>query len=76
MTLGELIDKLGGKLAQGNPSTVLAGVANSNSAQPTDLVFAEDPISATEALASPAGSPRPQALPTPSTPTPPTPPSP
>ncbi len=56
MTLDELIKQLGGKLAQGNPSTVLAGVANSNSAQPTDLVFAEDPISATEALASPAGA--------------------
>ncbi len=56
MTLGELIEQLGGTLAQGSTATVLAGVANSNSATATDLVFAEDPASAAIALASPAGA--------------------
>ena len=48
MKLAELIEKLGGTLAQGTASTELIGVANSNSATPTDLVFAEDPASAAQ----------------------------
>jgi UDP-3-O-[3-hydroxymyristoyl] glucosamine N-acyltransferase len=56
MTLGELIEKLGGKLVQGSASTVLVGVESSATATSSHLVFAEDATSATEALASPAGA--------------------
>jgi UDP-3-O-[3-hydroxymyristoyl] glucosamine N-acyltransferase len=56
MTLGELIEQLGGKLAQGSASTELTGVANSNSAIANHLVFAEDTASATQALTSSAGA--------------------
>ncbi len=56
MTLGELVENLGGKLAQGKPETILAGVAATASAKPLDLVFAEDPVSAAKALAGTAGA--------------------
>jgi UDP-3-O-[3-hydroxymyristoyl] glucosamine N-acyltransferase len=56
MTLGELVETLGGKLVQGNPEIVVAGVQNSGAADSLDLVFAEDPASATAALAGDAAA--------------------
>jgi UDP-3-O-[3-hydroxymyristoyl] glucosamine N-acyltransferase len=56
MTLGELVAQLGGKLVQGNPALVLAGVQSSSEAKERDLVFAEDGPSATKALAGTAGA--------------------
>jgi UDP-3-O-[3-hydroxymyristoyl] glucosamine N-acyltransferase len=55
MTLGELVEKLGGKLVQGSPEIALAGVETSASATGQDLVFAEDAASTAEALAGGAG---------------------
>ena len=55
MKLGELIEILGGKLAQGSPEFVVEGVNSSALASATDLVFAEDAASAAKALASNAG---------------------
>jgi UDP-3-O-[3-hydroxymyristoyl] glucosamine N-acyltransferase len=55
MTLDELIEALGGKLVQGNPEFVIAGVNSSALATPTELVFAEDAASVAKALASNAG---------------------
>jgi UDP-3-O-[3-hydroxymyristoyl] glucosamine N-acyltransferase len=55
MTLGELIKILGGKLVQGSPEIVLAGVNSSELAGPGHLVFAEDAASVAEALAGKAG---------------------
>ncbi|MGA2672114.1 MAG: UDP-3-O-(3-hydroxymyristoyl)glucosamine N-acyltransferase [Terracidiphilus sp.] len=52
MTLGELVEQLGGELAQGSPEIQLAGVENSESAGLLDLVFAEDAVAAAKALAS------------------------
>jgi UDP-3-O-[3-hydroxymyristoyl] glucosamine N-acyltransferase len=54
MTLGELVEQLGGKLVQGSPEIVLAGVENSGAAKGQDLVFAEDAASAAKALAGAA----------------------
>jgi UDP-3-O-[3-hydroxymyristoyl] glucosamine N-acyltransferase len=51
MTLGELVEILGGKLVQGSPEIEVAGVDASSSAGSLDLVFAEDAASAAEALA-------------------------
>jgi len=56
MTLSELIEVLGGKLAQGNPETALTGVESSPTATAQHLVFAEDATSAAKALASSAGA--------------------
>lgn len=56
MTLGELVEKLGGKLAQGSPEIVLAGVESSGAATGQHLVFAEDATSAAKALAGAAGA--------------------
>jgi UDP-3-O-[3-hydroxymyristoyl] glucosamine N-acyltransferase len=56
MTLGELVEVLGGKLVQGSPEIVLAGVASSISADGLDLVFAEDAASAEAALGSNAAA--------------------
>jgi UDP-3-O-[3-hydroxymyristoyl] glucosamine N-acyltransferase len=56
MTLGELIEKLGGKLVQGSPAIVLTGVENVDTATGQHLVFAEDVASAATALISPAGA--------------------
>ncbi len=46
MILGELIEKLGGKLVQGRPEIVVAGVDDPETANGLDLVFAEDSTSA------------------------------
>jgi UDP-3-O-[3-hydroxymyristoyl] glucosamine N-acyltransferase len=56
MTLGELIEVLGGKLAQGTAEQVLFGVNSAELAHATDLAFAEDPASAERALAGNAGA--------------------
>ncbi|MGD0938384.1 MAG: UDP-3-O-(3-hydroxymyristoyl)glucosamine N-acyltransferase [Terracidiphilus sp.] len=56
MTLGELIEALGGKLVAGNAGQPINGVNSVESASATDLVFAEDTASATKALASSAGT--------------------
>ena len=51
MTLRELVLILGGKLVQGDPEAIVAGVDSPESANGLDLVFAEDVASATRALA-------------------------
>jgi UDP-3-O-[3-hydroxymyristoyl] glucosamine N-acyltransferase len=56
MTLGELINALGGKLAQGTAQWQIDGVSSSDMASPSDVVFAEDSASAVKALASLAGA--------------------
>ena len=55
MTLGQLIEVLGGRLAQGDQEWRIDGVSSSDLARPSDLVFAEDAAAATAALASDAG---------------------
>ena len=56
MTLGELIEALGGTLAQGETESAVIGVDASESATATDLVFAEDSAAAAEALSGKAGA--------------------
>jgi UDP-3-O-[3-hydroxymyristoyl] glucosamine N-acyltransferase len=56
MTLGELVELLGGTLVQGGAANVVASVADSNAASAADLVFAEDASSAEIALESNAGA--------------------
>lgn len=56
MTLGELIQALGGKLAQGTPEWQIDGVSSASFASPSDVVFAEDAPSAAKALAGYAGA--------------------
>jgi UDP-3-O-[3-hydroxymyristoyl] glucosamine N-acyltransferase len=56
MTLGELVKILGGKLVQGSPAILLAGVDSSVTANGLDLVFAEDEASAAQTLASGAAA--------------------
>jgi UDP-3-O-[3-hydroxymyristoyl] glucosamine N-acyltransferase len=55
MTLGKLIEVLGGRLAQGSPQWVVDGVNSSASAGPSNVVFAEDEASASKALTGNAG---------------------
>lgn len=55
MKLGELIEVLGGNLAQGPPETIVTGVNSSHNAAPSEVAFAEDASSAVEALAGNAG---------------------
>ena len=55
MKLGELIEVLGGKLAQGNPEWEVEGVSSSARACSFHLVFAEDATSAAKALARRSG---------------------
>jgi len=55
MTLGDLIEKLGGTLAQGAAQTSLTGVNSSAKATSTELVFAEDTASAEAAFSGQAG---------------------
>jgi UDP-3-O-[3-hydroxymyristoyl] glucosamine N-acyltransferase len=55
MTLGELVEALGGNLVQGSPQQVVGGVNSVASASAADLTFAEDAVPAAGALASPAG---------------------
>ena len=56
MTLGELVEKLGGNLVQGSADTAIAGVNSTLQAGPEHLVFAQDAVSATDALGSRAGA--------------------
>jgi len=56
MRLGELVEKLGGKLVQGRADTVIRGVNSGVQARPEHLVFAQDPASASDALSSNAGA--------------------
>lgn len=56
MTLGELIEVLGGKLAAGDAGQPVEGVNSTALAGAADLVFAEDVTSAAKALASNAGA--------------------
>jgi UDP-3-O-[3-hydroxymyristoyl] glucosamine N-acyltransferase len=56
MTLGELIYKLGGKLAQGTADITIAGVDSPDAAKGWDLVFAEDAQSASKALSGHASA--------------------
>ncbi len=56
MTIGELVEKLGGKLAQGRPETEITGVNGCERVTPTELLFAEDAAAATTALTSPAAA--------------------
>jgi UDP-3-O-[3-hydroxymyristoyl] glucosamine N-acyltransferase len=55
MTLGELIDVLGGKLVAGEPRQTVEGVNSVEAAGVAELIFAEDAASAAKALASNAG---------------------
>jgi UDP-3-O-[3-hydroxymyristoyl] glucosamine N-acyltransferase len=55
MTVAELIEVLGGKLAHGDPQSQIDGVSSSTFASPSDIAFAEDPAAAAKALASNAG---------------------
>jgi UDP-3-O-[3-hydroxymyristoyl] glucosamine N-acyltransferase len=56
MTLGELIETLGGKLVQGDPLEKIEGVSSIKYASPSELVFAENADSAAKALNSFAGA--------------------
>jgi len=56
MTLGELIEKLGGKLAQGSPDKSVTGVNGLDRATATEILFAEDAAAASQALASGAAA--------------------
>lgn len=56
MTLGELVEELGGALVQGSPEIMVAGVEATEQANGLDLVFAEDARSAAEALAGGAAA--------------------
>lgn len=49
MTIGELIDRLGGVLLRGDPKTLLAGVADVDRARELDLVFGENAAAAERA---------------------------
>jgi UDP-3-O-[3-hydroxymyristoyl] glucosamine N-acyltransferase len=55
MTLGELVDKLGGKLVQGDPEWTVDGVSLLEDADPFNLVFADSSSAVVPALASKAG---------------------
>ncbi len=55
MTIGELIGRLGGKIAQGDAGTI-TGVNGRERVAATELLFAEDAASAHEALASSAAA--------------------
>jgi UDP-3-O-[3-hydroxymyristoyl] glucosamine N-acyltransferase len=52
MKLDELVEVLGGKLVQGSPEIIVAGVDDIELANGLDLVFAEDDASAANALGS------------------------
>ncbi|MGA2752440.1 MAG: UDP-3-O-(3-hydroxymyristoyl)glucosamine N-acyltransferase [Terracidiphilus sp.] len=56
MTIEELVDRLGGKLAQGRPETEIAGVNGCERVTTAELLFAEDAASAAAALATHAGA--------------------
>jgi UDP-3-O-[3-hydroxymyristoyl] glucosamine N-acyltransferase len=52
MTLGELIDQLGGTLVQGDSEWTITGVNSCDNASPFELTFADTPAAAAEALYS------------------------
>ena len=52
MTLGELIDELGGTLVQGDPEWTIDGVNSCEAAGPFELCFADSQAAIAEALAS------------------------
>jgi UDP-3-O-[3-hydroxymyristoyl] glucosamine N-acyltransferase len=56
MTLGELVEKLGGKLVQGGAGLQIGGVNSTVLAGEDEVVFAQDSASATDALSSNAGA--------------------
>jgi UDP-3-O-[3-hydroxymyristoyl] glucosamine N-acyltransferase len=56
MTLGELVEALGGKLAQGDPEMPILSVRDPSEANPWDLVFAEDAASAAKCFAGGASA--------------------
>ena len=56
MKLAELVQELGGKLVQGDPELVITGVSGHETAQASDLLFAEDEASLASAFASNAGA--------------------
>lgn len=56
MTLGELIDNLGGTLVQGDREWLVDGVSSPTRAKPFDLVFADYAATVQETLASQAGT--------------------
>jgi len=56
MTIGELINALGGELAQGDPDIAITGVNGPKRVTATELLFAEDPDAVVAAMASPAGA--------------------
>ena len=56
MTLGELVEKLGGKLLHGDPEMPILFVRSADEANPWDLVFAEDAGSAAKAFAGGASA--------------------
>jgi UDP-3-O-[3-hydroxymyristoyl] glucosamine N-acyltransferase len=56
MTLGELVEALGGRLVRGSPDIIIAGVDTSATASSLDLVFAEDANAAGDALESGASA--------------------
>ncbi len=55
MTLSELIDRLGGKLVQGDPEWMVDGVNLCEGANPFDIVFADSSATVIAALSSKAG---------------------
>jgi len=55
MTLSELIDRLGGKLVQGDPEWMVDGVNLCERASPFDIVFADGSAAVIAALSSKAG---------------------
>ncbi|MEI9968593.1 MAG: LpxD N-terminal domain-containing protein [Terracidiphilus sp.] len=56
MTLGKLIEQLGGKLAQGRRDTEITGVNGRERVTSTELLFAEDETAATAAIKSSAAA--------------------
>jgi len=56
MTLGELVETLGGKLVQGSPAILLTGVNSAPLAGHAELAFAEDESATAEALDGNAGA--------------------
>ena len=56
MTVGELIERLGGQLIQGDPAADLSGVNDVDWAGDLELVFGENAAAADKAVASEAGA--------------------
>ena len=50
MTVGELIERLGGELLSGDPETLVVGVADGERAKELDLVFGENQAAADKAV--------------------------